>query len=127
MLTAIIKYFLKFPSRSQDLVTRLLKLATEESHDPDVRDRGFIYWRLLANNPKACREAVLAPRPPIRGTQNTLPGALLDVLLSNIGSLSSVLHEDLAKRAAGAWSARGGYVFLFGKIFPPRKGPDNCY
>jgi vesicle coat complex subunit len=32
-------------------MTKILKWATEEVDNPDLRDRGFIYWRLLSTNP----------------------------------------------------------------------------
>lgn len=34
------------------LVQGLLKTATTECENPDLRDRAFIYWRLLTTNPE---------------------------------------------------------------------------
>lgn len=51
LLTAIVKLFIKRPTLGQDLVPRVLKLCTEQVNDPDVRDRGFMYWRLLSTDP----------------------------------------------------------------------------
>ena len=66
LLTAIVKLFLKCPSSTeQEMVTKTLKMCTEDVDDPDLRDRGYIYWRLLSSNPKVAREVVLAPRPSI--------------------------------------------------------------
>lgn len=47
LLTATVKCFLKNPEDTQDMVQKVLDMATEESDNPDLRDRGFIYWRLL--------------------------------------------------------------------------------
>jgi AP-1 complex subunit beta-1 len=47
------------------MIQRLLKLATEESDNPDLRDRAYIYWRLLAKYPKTAKKMVFAERPPI--------------------------------------------------------------
>lgn len=47
LLTATVKLFLKRPTGNQELVQKVLGLCTQESDDPDLRDRGFIYWRLL--------------------------------------------------------------------------------
>jgi len=43
-----VKLFLKRPSDTQQLVQRVLSLATQDSDNPDLRDRGYIYWRLLS-------------------------------------------------------------------------------
>lgn len=55
LLTAVVKLFLKRPKKTQALVKQALDLATEKSDNPDLRDRGFVYWRLLATNPAAAK------------------------------------------------------------------------
>ena len=56
------KLFLKRPTDTQELVQQVLSLATQESENPDLRDRGFIYWRLLSTDPAAAKEVVLAEK-----------------------------------------------------------------
>lgn len=58
LLTAIVKLFLKRPADTQQLVQSVLSLATQESDNPDLRDRGYIYWRLLSTDPAAAKVAV---------------------------------------------------------------------
>ena len=41
------------------MVQKVLKLCTEDADDPDLRDRGYIYWRLLSSDPKVTKEVVL--------------------------------------------------------------------
>ena len=65
LLTAIVKLFLKRPTDTQELVQQVLSLATQDSENPDLRDRGFIYWRLLSTDPAAAKEVVLAEKPLI--------------------------------------------------------------
>jgi AP-2 complex subunit beta-1 len=60
LLTAIVKLFLKRPEKGQDLVPKVLKWATEEVDNPDLRDRGFIYWRLLSTDPVAAKVLISA-------------------------------------------------------------------
>jgi hypothetical protein len=36
-------------------VKKVLLLITEEAENPDLRDRGYIYWRLLHTDPEAAR------------------------------------------------------------------------
>ena len=65
LLTAIVKLFLKRPTDTQELVQQVLSLATQESENPDLRDRGFIYWRLLSTDPAAAKDVVPAEKPLI--------------------------------------------------------------
>ena len=60
LLTAIVKLFLKRPNDTQELVQQVLSLATQDSDNPDLRDRGYIYWRLLSTDPAAAKDVVLA-------------------------------------------------------------------
>ena len=46
-LTAVVKLFLRKPD-NQGLVQRVLNTATKDCDSPDVRDRAYIYWRLLS-------------------------------------------------------------------------------
>lgn len=93
LLTAVVKFFLKKPDSAKDLVTKVLNLATENSDNPDLRDRGFVYWRLLSTDPEAAHRVVLAERPTVNDDTYQIDGALLDTLISNISTLSSVYHK----------------------------------
>lgn len=55
LLTGIVKLFLKRPTDTQELVQQVLSLATQDSDNPDLRDRGYIYWRLLSTDPAAAK------------------------------------------------------------------------
>merc|ERR1719298_342719 len=83
LLTAIVKLFLKRPSTTQDMVTRILKCATDESDNHDLRDRGFIYWRLLSTNPEATKHVVLGDKPTIRDESSMLEKNLLEKLITD--------------------------------------------
>ncbi|XKL64213.1 hypothetical protein PGB90_004299 [Kerria lacca] len=93
LLTAIVKLFLKRPSDTQQLVQQVLSLATQDSDNPDLRDRGFIYWRLLSTDPAAAKEVVLAEKPLISEETDLLEPTLLDELICHISSLASVYHK----------------------------------
>ncbi|VDN53496.1 unnamed protein product [Dracunculus medinensis] len=93
LLTAVVKLFLKRPSDTQQLVQRVLSLATQDSDNPDLRDRGYIYWRLLSADPVAAKEVVLAEKPLISEETDLLEPSLLDQLVCHIGSLASVYHK----------------------------------
>ncbi|KAM6493184.1 Adaptin N terminal region domain containing protein [Amanita muscaria] len=92
-LTAVVKLFLVKPDSSQTLVQRVLNTATKDCDSPDVRDRAYIYWRLLSTDPGAAKAVVLAHRPPISIQRTTVSPALLEELLGEVSSLASVYHK----------------------------------
>mmetsp|Transcript_18526 Transcript_18526/g.42898 ORF Transcript_18526/g.42898 Transcript_18526/m.42898 type:complete len:702 (-) Transcript_18526:671-2776(-) len=93
LLTATVKCFLKNPEDTQEMVQRVLDMATEESDNPDLRDRGFIYWRLLSTDPEAAKMVVLGDKPVIEDDTFRLEPSLLNVLIGQIATLSSVYHK----------------------------------
>eukprot|EP00559_Dactyliosolen_fragilissimus_P001198 CAMPEP_0184864940 /NCGR_PEP_ID=MMETSP0580-20130426/16439_1 /TAXON_ID=1118495 /ORGANISM="Dactyliosolen fragilissimus" /LENGTH=932 /DNA_ID=CAMNT_0027363911 /DNA_START=40 /DNA_END=2838 /DNA_ORIENTATION=+ len=93
LLTATVKCFLKNPEDTQEMVQRVLDLATEESDNPDLRDRGFIYWRLLSTDPEAAKLVVLGDKPVIEDDTFRLEPNLLNGLIGQIATLSSIYHK----------------------------------
>ncbi|KAK5200811.1 hypothetical protein LTR16_004814, partial [Cryomyces antarcticus] len=65
LLTATVKLFIQRPTKGQQLVPKVLKWATEETDNPDLRDRGYMYWRLLSSDPSAAKNIVMGEKPPI--------------------------------------------------------------
>lgn len=72
-----------------------MSLATylQETDNPDLRDRAFIYWRLLSTDPEAAKEVVLAEKPVISNSAYTIEPPLVDLLLKNIATIASVYHR----------------------------------
>lgn len=90
-LTAIVKFYLKFPKIGSDLVIRFLKLITEVMNNPDLRERGYFYWRLISRNDLTVASAIVsAPLPVISSENDKLDQAILEELELNIGSLLSI-------------------------------------
>lgn len=50
-LTALMKYYLDYPKQLEKLTQKIFKYCSEYSENPDLRDRAFIYWRLISNAP----------------------------------------------------------------------------
>lgn len=96
LLTAAVKLFIyKAQSdTSKALVHKVLKWATEEVDNPDLRDRGFMYWRLLAINPTVAGEIVLAEKPAITTDSDRMDRGALDQLLLHTGTLGSIYHKN---------------------------------
>lgn len=112
LLTAAVKLFLKKPKEGEALVQSVLSMATEHSDNPDLRDRGYIYWRLLSTDPNAAKAVVLAERPVIQDDTSSLDAGLLELLIRNLSSLASVYHkppEAFVRRARVGGLEEDGY------------------
>ncbi|KAG9243973.1 adaptin N terminal region-domain-containing protein [Calycina marina] len=93
ILTAVVKLFLKKPDSNQALVQKVLQAATAENDNPDIRDRAYVYWRLLSGDLAVAKDVILSERPSITTTMSSLPPTLLEQLLTEISTLASVYHK----------------------------------
>jgi AP-1 complex subunit beta-1 len=94
LVTAAVKLFLKKPGpTSQRLIQLVLTYATTEADNPDLRDRAFVYWRLLSSDPEAARDVVLADKPTIAAAASTVDPDLAASLVAHMASLASVYHK----------------------------------
>ncbi len=100
ILTATVKLYLKKPEEGELIIQRVLKLATDESDNPDLRDRAYIYWRMLSTSPENTKFVVLSEKPNIADdSYNQYDESLISSLIDQISTLSSVYHktpEELA-------------------------------
>jgi len=96
LLTAVVKLFVykSQSDRPKELVHKVLKWATEKVDNPDLRDRGFMYWRMLAINPSAAGDIVLAEKPAITTDSDRMDRGALDQLLLHTGTLGSIYHKN---------------------------------
>ncbi|PBK96808.1 Adaptor protein complex beta subunit [Armillaria gallica] len=106
LLTAVVKLFAykSHMDKVKELVHKVLKWVTEDIDNPDLRDRGFMYWRMLALNPSAAGEIVLAEKPAITTDSDRMDRGALDQLLLHTGTLGSIYHknpETFIRNAAG--------------------------
>ncbi|KAF9069680.1 adaptin N terminal region-domain-containing protein [Rhodocollybia butyracea] len=106
LLTAVVKLFVykSKADKAKELVHKVLKWATEEADNPDLRDRGFMYWRMLAVNPTVAGEIVLSDKPAITTDSDRMDRGALDQLLLHTGTLGSIYHknpETFIRHAAG--------------------------
>ncbi|KAF5830402.1 adaptin N terminal region-domain-containing protein [Dunaliella salina] len=94
LLTATVKLFLKRPNElAQRVISLVLSCATTETDNPDLRDRAYIYWRLLSTDPEAAKDVVLCEKPVITDDSSNLDPLLLHKLLGQISTLASVYHK----------------------------------
>lgn len=104
ILTAATKLYLKLPERGEGLILKVLKWATEEVDNPDIRDRGFIYWRLLsaedANGADGefqanTKKVILNSNPVISTDSDNIDPTILEELELNIGTLASIYLKPI--------------------------------
>ena len=95
-MTAAVKLFVhkSQSTTAKALVHKVLKWATEEVDNPDLRDRGYMYWRLLAQNPTGAGDIVLAEKPAISTDTDRMERGALDQLLLHTGTLASIYHKN---------------------------------
>ncbi|KAL0944575.1 AP-1 complex subunit beta [Colletotrichum truncatum] len=90
LLTATVKLFIQRPTKGQELVPRVLKWATEETDNPDLRDRAYMYWRLLSTDMNAAKKVVMGEKPAITAESERLDPATLEEMCLNVGTLATV-------------------------------------
>ena len=105
ILSSSVKFFVRNPSpETEQTCLNLLRLCTEEAHNPDLRDRALIYWRLLTYAKQnsnilsndTVREIVDGELPMIELNTNLDP-IILEELELNIGSVTSIYLKPTAQ------------------------------
>ncbi|PSK34115.1 hypothetical protein B9Z65_8441 [Elsinoe australis] len=95
LLTATVKLFILRPTKGQELVPKVLKWATEETDNPDLRDRGYMYWRLLSTDPAAAKQVVMGEKPPITAESEKLDPFTLQEMCLSVGSLATIYLKPI--------------------------------
>ena len=96
ILNACIKNYLIKPDdkKAEDLVKSILQQGGEETVNPDVRDRAYIYWRLLENDPNVAKDMILAEKPSFDSIEEQpIDQELCDDILINITNMSCIYHK----------------------------------
>ncbi|PWY70080.1 AP-2 adaptor complex subunit beta [Aspergillus eucalypticola CBS 122712] len=109
LLTATVKFFIQRPTKGQQLVPQVLKWCTEETDDPDLRDRGYMYWRLLSTDPKTAKQIVMGEKPPISAESEKLDPRTLEELCLNVGTLATVYLKPVQQVFRSARTRRLQY------------------
>jgi AP-1 complex subunit beta-1 len=94
ILGCVIKNYVNKPDETEALVQNCLLKCGEESENPDVRDRAYIYWRLLETEPDIAKEMLTMEKPAFEFKEdNYLEGPLLDNIIENMTNMSAVCHK----------------------------------
>eukprot|EP00755_Sulcionema_specki_P011535 Sspe_Gene.7767::Locus_2635_Transcript_2_3_Confidence_0.500_Length_2088::g.7767::m.7767/K12392/AP1B1; AP-1 complex subunit beta-1 len=96
LLTSTVKVFLKSSTANEDILQTVLQKATTETENPDLRDRAYMYWRLLSNEKHASmimNFMVGQKKPPVRADTDELDESWLNELIPCLNTLASVYHK----------------------------------
>lgn len=96
LLTACVKVYINKPESGKQFLQSVLQAATSQTENADVRDRGYIYWRLLSTDGEVSKDVILATKPPLNSTIIPIPQGLLNELLSELSTLASVYHKPVS-------------------------------
>ena len=96
ILNTTVKIYIMHPDNLIEKIALLFKTASENADNPDLRDRAFIYWRLLnLNDLEIAKEIILGEKPQIQEDENVGPVRpdLATLLISQIGLVTSILWD----------------------------------
>lgn len=94
ILNCVIKNYVNKPNDCEDLVKVCLQKGGEESENPDVRDRSYIYWRLLEKDPDIAKEMISGEKPAFEFKEEILfEDAMIDNIIENMTNISGVYHK----------------------------------
>ena len=90
ILNSTVKNFLTRPDEGEELVKICLQKGTEESENPDIRDRAYIYWRLLSLDPNIAKEMACSEKPAFKFIENDeFDVDTIDDMINNMTNVSA--------------------------------------
>jgi hypothetical protein len=94
ILNSVIKNYVNKPNDCEELVKVVLQRGGEETENPDVRDRAYIYWRLLEQDPDVAKEMISGEKPSFEFKEEIFfENNLADNIIENMTNISSVYHK----------------------------------
>ncbi len=77
----------------EETIQEILECSTEEIENPDIRDRGYIYWRLLSEYPDETKQIVLSDKPQLKSNKVVFDKNLVENLVDHVSMVSAVYHK----------------------------------
>jgi len=94
ILDSATKTFLKCQSEeSYNILNQVFDFCTKECEDPDVRDRGYMYYRLMTIDPQIANKIIVNEKPRINEDVSGFDDNLLAILMDNLGTLSTIYEK----------------------------------
>ena len=97
ILTAVVKYYL-IVDDGDEILRKVIKMATQQVESPDIRDRAFQYYWLVSEAPQAASAIVLpeGELPKLSVELYSINPELVEKLVPEIGTLA-VLYNKLPR------------------------------
>ncbi len=92
-MSSAVKVFIKYPDEFETLISDLLTVATENVSNPDVRDRAFIYWRMLSTDPAKTKNVVFGYRPQAKDNDKLVDKNFLNDMMRSLGYANSLFEK----------------------------------
>lgn len=93
ILTACVKCFLLRGTDAQSITNFALQYALEQSENADLRDRGFMYSRLVALGQNAMQKILLCQKPTLSDFGWKISADLHKELISSLSTVAAVYHK----------------------------------
>lgn len=90
LIASIVRFFLINPKQGGPICQTLFNTIIQNCENPDIRDRGYIYWRIIAKNPTLASKLFVSKKPTINDLSYTFESSLLEKLVDGISSLSAI-------------------------------------
>lgn len=75
------------------ILNTVFDFCFKECDNPDLRERGYIYWRLMNIDPNLATHIVLGEKSVISQDSSNMDPSLLDKLLDNLGTLAIIYNK----------------------------------
>lgn len=94
ILNTAVKVNFSLNGKFSSTLQKVLDMATNECENADVRDKAYIYWRLLSTGSSDVQKRVILTKlPAIDTTISSFNPTTLEYLLKELSTLSSVYHK----------------------------------
>ena len=91
ILDSATKTFLKCQSEeSYNILNQVFDFCTKECENPDVRERGYIYFRLMSIDPQLASKIIVVEKQRISDDISGFDELLSEKLLDNMGTLATI-------------------------------------
>ncbi|EMR08145.1 hypothetical protein PNEG_03582 [Pneumocystis murina B123] len=102
LLTASAKLYIQQSHDNQNFILSLLKKVIEDTGNPDLRDRAYMYWKLLLGDNYTAKKIIMENIPSITLPLQNFDQKTLDELCLNLGSLSNIYYKTPSQLIAGS-------------------------
>ena len=93
IMTAVIKLYLERPEDGQDLLQRVIQMATNEVENPDVRDRAYMYLWMMQNVENPDNYIFPAESPNLVVDMFSMNPNLVKQLVPQVGTLAVLYNK----------------------------------